>query len=58
MDGWSIALVALAAYVAVISLVRLMIGHRRRLIAELRSQFDAGRQRRAAESGGERQRAA
>ncbi len=58
MDGWSIALVALAAYVAVISLVRLMIGYRRRLIAELRSQFDAGRQRRATESGSERHRAA
>jgi hypothetical protein len=56
MDGWSIALLALAAYLAVLSLVRLMIDHRRRLIAELRAKFEAGRQRKGPAS--ERQKAA
>jgi hypothetical protein len=35
MDGWDIALVAIAGYVALLGLVRLMIRRRNRLVDEL-----------------------
>jgi hypothetical protein len=36
MDGWDIALVAAAAYMAVTALVRLMLRRRDQMLAELR----------------------
>ena len=38
MDGWDIGIFAVAAYIAVSSLVRLMIARRNALIAQLQSQ--------------------
>ena len=35
MDGWDVALVAIAGYVAIIALVRLMIGRRNQVVEEL-----------------------
>lgn len=45
MDGWELALFAGAAYVAVISLVRLMRRHHQRRAAELRQHIDAEKRR-------------
>ena len=41
MDGWNIALLVLAGYVAVSQLVRLMLARRNKLVAELREQAAA-----------------
>ena len=35
MDGWDVALIAIAGYVAIIALVRLMIGRRNQVVEEL-----------------------
>lgn len=40
MDGWDIALLMLAAYVAVVALVRLMIRRRDQLIAQLQGEAE------------------
>jgi hypothetical protein len=55
MDGWDIALLAAAAYVAVTALVRLMARRRNQLIEQLRQQAEDepapsrdGRQRKSA----------
>jgi hypothetical protein len=43
MDGWDIALLAAAAYMAVTALVRLMLRRRDQMIEQLRKQTRAGR---------------
>jgi len=45
MDGWDIALLVVAAYLAVMGLVRLMRAERERCVAELREQAAAEQQR-------------
>lgn len=49
MDGWDIALLVAASYVAVSSLVRLMRQRRDELSVEMRRQLEAEQRRRAAE---------
>ena len=41
MEGWEIALLAAAGYVAVSALVRLMLTRRDRLVADLRTQAES-----------------
>ena len=48
-NTWDLALLAAAAYVAVVTLVRLMLRHRDQLAADLQRQVDAERQRLEAE---------
>lgn len=43
MDGWDIALLALAAYVAVAALVRMMVAHRDNLADEFRRELKRAR---------------
>jgi type II secretory pathway pseudopilin PulG len=38
LDGWDMALLAVAAYIAVVSLVRLMRARRRAVVAELQRE--------------------
>jgi hypothetical protein len=45
MDGWDIALLVAAAYVAVTGLVRLMLANRQRWLTELRAEAEAERRR-------------
>jgi hypothetical protein len=45
MDPWEIALWAVASYLAVVSLVRLVKFHRRRLVARFREQLLTERRR-------------
>ncbi|MCU0960708.1 MAG: hypothetical protein MUF48_11440 [Pirellulaceae bacterium] len=47
MTGWDVAILAVAAYVAVISLVRLMRARRDALVAQVRGELMAQRQRKA-----------
>lgn len=49
MDGWDLALLAIASYVAVTSLVRLMRERRDVLSADMRRQIEAEKRRLAAE---------
>lgn len=49
MDGWSVALLAAAAYVAVTGLTRLMLARRDQLMQEVERQIAAQRQQQAAE---------
>ena len=49
MDGWDVALLAAAAYVAVTALVRLMIRRRDKAVSEFRKQLAEEKQRREAE---------
>jgi len=49
MDGWDVALLAVAGYVAVSSLVRLMIRHRDLLTAKFRQEVKAEQLRKKAE---------
>ena len=51
MDGWSIALLAVAGYLAVTALVRLMIRHRNQLVDEFRRQLQSGQTPRQSEPG-------
>jgi hypothetical protein len=53
MNYWDLALGAVAAYVAVVTLVRLMALHRDRLLAQFRAQVELERRRRP-RSGRER----
>lgn len=39
MDGWDVALLVLAAYVAVAALVRMMMAHRDGLLAQVRDRL-------------------
>jgi hypothetical protein len=43
MDGWDIALLSAAAYMAVTALVRLMLRRRDQMLEELRKQTRHGR---------------
>ena len=43
MDGWSVALLALAAFVAITVLVRLMIQRRDALLADFRRRMEASK---------------
>lgn len=56
MDGWDVALLALAGYVAVVTLVRLMIRRRDQLLEELRRKLKKQRQRKQAEEASGRHR--
>ncbi|MHC4178965.1 MAG: hypothetical protein ACYSWU_15740 [Planctomycetota bacterium] len=49
MDGWDVALLVVAGYVALVSLVRLMIGRRDQLLDEFRRELKKERQRKAVE---------
>jgi len=49
MDGWDVALLAAAAYVAVTSLVRLMIRRRDQAVGQFRRQLAKEKQLRIAE---------
>jgi uncharacterized OsmC-like protein len=49
MDGWDVALLAVAGYVAATALVRLMIRRRNRMIEQIRVQIEEERKRREAE---------
>lgn len=43
MDRWDIVLLLIAAYVAVMTLVRMMIRRRNELVTDVRRQLDARR---------------
>ncbi len=43
MDGWDLALLVVAAYLAVMALVRLMLVRRRQLADKLRSEMATAR---------------
>lgn len=45
MDGWDIALLAAAAYIAVTALVRLMLRRRQQLWEQYRQQAEAEQER-------------
>lgn len=45
MDGWDIALLILASYVAIVALVRMMAARRAALVAELRAKAFAEKRR-------------
>lgn len=45
MDHWEIGLLAAAGYIAVTSLVRLMIRHRDQMLGEFRQKLEAEKQR-------------
>ncbi len=47
ISGWDVAILTVAAYVAVTSLVRLMRGYRDRRIEEFREEYRQERQRQA-----------
>jgi hypothetical protein len=47
MDHWDLALWAVAGYLAVVTLVRRMIGHRDRLVAQARADWKIERRRRS-----------
>ena len=48
MDGWNLALLAIAAYVAIVALVRLMIRRRDTLVGELVEEAEQTKRRQAA----------
>ena len=50
MDAWSVALLAMVGYVAVVILVRMMIVRRERLLAEFREKFAAEKQKKKREA--------
>lgn len=63
MDGWDFVLLAVAAYIAVVTLVRLMLRRREQLVARFRQQMAQqaqarALQERAKETPGEERRAA
>ena len=49
MDGWDLALLVVAGYVATTALVRLMIRRRDRMLAEFRRRMADEKKRKAAE---------
>jgi hypothetical protein len=49
MDGWDVALLVLAGYVALVTLVRLMIGRRDQMLDEFRRRLRIEKQRKEAE---------
>ena len=58
MDGWDIALLAAAGYIAVATLVQLMLRRRQQLWEEYRRQAQAEQDRHAAERPAPRRRSA
>jgi len=44
MDGWDVALLVAAAYVAATALVRLMLRRRDQMLGELRRQVEQGKE--------------
>jgi hypothetical protein len=54
MDGWDVAFLAVAGYVAVSSLVRMMINHRDKLTARFRQEVRAEQLRKETESARQR----
>ncbi|MBN2477464.1 MAG: hypothetical protein JXB62_22855 [Pirellulales bacterium] len=56
MDGWDVALLMVAAYVATMTLVRLMVRRRNQLLAKFREEVKIEKKRRQRET--KRQRAA
>jgi heme exporter protein D len=49
MDGWDVALLAMAGYVALVTLVRLMIHRRDQLLREFRRKLQEEQHRKEAE---------
>jgi hypothetical protein len=51
MDGWNLALLVVAAYVAVVALVRLMLARRDQMLDQFRQEVakEKGRRRREGE---------
>ena len=49
MDGWDVALLAGASYVAVTVLVRFMLAERNKLLADFQKQIEAAQARQRAE---------
>jgi len=49
MDGWDVALLVVAGYVALVTLVRLMIRRRNQMLDEFRSELRKGKRRKQAE---------
>ncbi len=54
MDGWDVAFLAVAGYVALSSLVRMMIRHRDKLTARFRQEVRTEQLRKEAESARQR----
>ena len=50
LDRWDVALLAVAGYIAVVSLTRMMARHRDQFVAELQQQAAAEQQRQRAEA--------
>ena len=50
MDGWDLALLAIAGYVAIVALVRLMIRRRDQLVGELVEEAERKKRRQAGQS--------
>ena len=49
MDGWDVALLVVAGYVALVTLVRLMIRRRNQMLDEFRSELKKEKRRKEAE---------
>jgi len=49
MDGWDVALLVFVSYLAVMALVRLMLGRRDRLIKDMSAQLEDQLRRRTKE---------
>lgn len=49
MDGWDVALLVVAGYVATVALVRLMIRRRDQMLDQFRREVEKERKRREAE---------
>jgi hypothetical protein len=58
LQGWNLVLLGVAAYVAVVGLVRLMIGRRNRMIGDVQQQLLAEQQRRKRRPPSQRDQAA
>lgn len=50
MDGWDVALLVLAGYVAVVALVRMMLGHREQSARRLRIELERRQRQQTAET--------
>jgi hypothetical protein len=49
MDGWDVALLVVAGYVAIMALVHLMIRRRDQMVEQFRKEMDKEKKRREAE---------
>lgn len=50
MDGWDVALLMLAGYVAVVALVRMTLAHREQTAARMRIELERQRSQQPAET--------